>query len=333
MSIFSHTIELSGHKYISIERIAVLPTKNFKKGDQQIFVDTEFLENMAKNLNSGVAGRKRPITIAHPDLSSAEAQGWVIGGNAGVEGNQLFVDIDWHEDTKKLIEEKKYGYISPVFTSKYIDQEGVDQGPALLALGLTNNPHWTDQKPLFDQFTALYCNEETEMPDKTLQVQFDALQKENEVLKQKIEEAKTIKNEEFSSLQKNHENLKTQLEKNAAEVRKMRGDALISKFRVSGHLQEKHLVTDEKASVLSEMAYHEPDKFAAIVSTFEVVATSTKNVGGENVESPLEIPDGFTSQIDFEAFSQAQKWVDENPSKASEFGDKFIEIKQKMLEV
>jgi len=106
------------------------------------------------------------VTLAHPKadkLDETKAQGWIMSGSAEVSTYQdtvaLYCNVEWLPGMEKAIENKEYGFISPVFSMRHIDEQGEDIGPALLFAGVTNNPHWTDQPELWEQFTS-YLSEE-----------------------------------------------------------------------------------------------------------------------------------------------------------------------------
>lgn len=157
-----------------------------------------------------------------------------------------------------------------------------------------------------------------------LQAEYKVLQDENSQLKSQLGELKKQVDDVKT--------LKASMETQAVELRKMRGDQLISQYMASGHLQGKHLQDAEgKDSALKQMAYHEPSKFSAIVATFDVVQTPKTNQGSDHVEDPEELPEGFKSGVDFQAFKQANEWVAENPEKAHMFGSKYNEIKEHLI--
>jgi len=157
-----------------LRRHPLLPAKSFKKGDRKINITREVLEQMAANLNDGKLGNRRMVTLAHPKadkLDETKAQGWIMSGSAEVSTYQdtvaLYCNVEWLPGMEKAIENKEYGFISPVFSMRHIDEQGEDIGPALLFAGVTNNPHWTDQPELWEQFTAglLYDENDTQSDD------------------------------------------------------------------------------------------------------------------------------------------------------------------------
>jgi hypothetical protein len=144
MNVF--TVEATPIKFnkYATKRHALLPARRFEKGGREINVTDDVLEAMARNFAA-----RRPVTIAHPDLDGAEAHGWItsVDVSAFEDGKALYATIEWNDDAADAIAARKFGFLSPVFAMAYSDEAGNDIGPALLAAGLTNNPHWASDQP------------------------------------------------------------------------------------------------------------------------------------------------------------------------------------------
>jgi phage I-like protein len=377
----------------------VLADHPFEKAGRKIPVTEGTLNNMAELLRSGALGKRRPITMpigdkAHPELASAPAEGWIMSDRVRVgeykDGRKaLYVGVKWGDRALKAIEDESYAYISPVFTENYLDQEGQERGPALLGAGLVNDPHWTSQEPLFDQFCAALMEIETfvweekgkeiwhrlrepgaykifrrkeitkgvsvvlgqrkDDPDQweAQALRFDrkqftlaeakawaskhkmaaleraaieedsdmtntgspaaepiqdgaleALQAENASLKEKLEAAEQQQTEfaadrdqKLTQLSDENTVLRDEVKTIKESLAKDKGDGLIAKYSASGHVQHKHLFTDEgEPKKLYTMAYEAPETFIEIVESLAVVSLQTDPVGGTGAEDP-EIDD------------------------------------------
>lgn len=77
----------------------------------------------------------------------APAAGWVKKGSAHLTDEGIEAVIEWTDEARKLIAEKKYRFLSPVFEAK--DGRII----ALLNLGLTNNPNIHAMPALVNQLT------------------------------------------------------------------------------------------------------------------------------------------------------------------------------------
>jgi len=135
----------------------VLPALRFEQAGIVIDVKSSDLANMAKVFSSGLSGPRLPVTLGHPDLDSSESQGWIIDLEVrDHEGNPtLFAAVDWLDEMAGKIDNKKFAYLSPVFSQGWTDEKGDEQGAALFAIGVTNSPHWKTQPELWNQFTAM----------------------------------------------------------------------------------------------------------------------------------------------------------------------------------
>jgi len=110
---------------------------------------------------SMAGGRKLPIDENHSiDLVGAKggaspARGWIVELQARADG--IWGRVEWTAEGRKLVEEKSYGFLSPVFLHSKGKPHSVGQ---LLRVALTNDPNLT-------QLTALHHSKDSEM-DKDL---------------------------------------------------------------------------------------------------------------------------------------------------------------------
>lgn len=290
---------LKFNKYAT-KRHALLPAREFKKGGRAINVTDDVLEAMARNFTT-----RRPVTIAHPDLDGAEAHGWITGVDVSAfeDGKALYATIEWSDDTAEAIEARKYGFLSPVFAMQYTDEAGNDIGPALLAAGLTNNPHWaSDQPEVWQQFarslTPRYNPGFSDPLDNAADAASTTSEEED---MEKLEQAMArISDLEASvaTLIDERDNAKSELEKaNAkveaftadaadaeavrAELKQAKGDALLAQH--ADKLLDKHLHDAEgNPTPLKMAAYDNAEQFAFMVSLINTEVANTEPVGSDS---------------------------------------------------
>lgn len=90
-------------------------------------------------------GRDMVVDYLHESFKQcgpAPAAGWVKTETARLEKDGIYAMIDWTDDAVKLIEARKYLYLSPVFEAR---SGGITR---LVNLGLTNNPNINAMPPL-----------------------------------------------------------------------------------------------------------------------------------------------------------------------------------------
>jgi hypothetical protein len=75
-----------------------------------------------------------------------EAAGWIK--DAKVEGDALYLLVDWTQTALGKIKEGAYRYFSPEFKSKWTDAAGVEHQDVLFGGGITNRPFLKDLLPL-----------------------------------------------------------------------------------------------------------------------------------------------------------------------------------------
>lgn len=104
-------------------------------------------------------GHKLPIDENHAiDLvgtkgGASPARGWIVELEA--RGDGIWGRVEWTTEGRKLVEEKNYGFLSPVFLHSKGKPHKVGQ---LLRVALTNDPN-------LSQLKALHNAEETSMDD------------------------------------------------------------------------------------------------------------------------------------------------------------------------
>ena len=256
-----------------VKRHPLLPARLYRKNDREIDITSDVLKEMADNFTI-----ERPVTIAHPDLDSAKATGWIKGLEVsayGEGGKALYGLIEWSEEAAKAISGKQYGYISPVFTLNKANEAGDEIGAALLAAGLTNNPHWSkDQPALWEQFTEAINSRVKAAPDaagtttqeadmqelekakakiQELEASVVKLSEERDGLKGDLDKAKakveeftastSDKEQQLAELKCTVEQLSTDNKRSAEQINQMRRKAWLEEF--SDRIREKHLRDSE----------------------------------------------------------------------------------------
>lgn len=286
-------------------RTAILPAMKFVKNEIEYEITEEILQEMAANLRSGKLGPRRMVTLAHPQnekLLEAKAVGWMLSDTAQVskygDTVALYADIDWTKKMERSIENKEYGFISPVFQNHYADPySGDDLGWTLRFAGVTNDPHWTGQNELWNQFSAALNNSTEVIEMKELEAKIEeiaALKLEAEGMAAKIAELESKLSEgetkaaEFSAAQTKADDRIKELEGQNAEMHKQLEDqafdTMIAEMTAAGTLQKKHTENEK----LMELARKEPAEFKLLIESFGTAQPPKDNVGGASDRDPNE---------------------------------------------
>jgi chorismate mutase len=303
-------LEIKLHKFqgSKVRRHPVLPVRKFEKSGHEIDVTEDMLKSMINNLTI-----KRPVTIAHPELSGAEAVGWIMPGTAEISafgdgGKALYVGIEWSKQAEQAIKDKKYGYISPVFAPSKLDETGNEIGAALVAAGLTNDPHWSsDQPELWSQFCAgldnssevatVACAPVADIENSLKEKEMENLEKAEAKIKDlegALAEMTAERDKLSDGLAKAKEQVESftaesnRTEKLEAEVRQLRGEA-----RLKEHgevLRPKHLKDDDgKPTPLYQAAFAEDGgQFEYMVSLIGDAKFFSSQPVGANKDGELE---------------------------------------------
>lgn len=113
------------------------------------------LAEMVSNFDAGVAlvegSKKLPINYGH-DISG-KAAGWITGLSVENDGTELWGDVEWTTNGKKMIGEGEFRYISPEWNPRsfpYQDPEDEDLwlNNVFTGAGLTNIPLFKKLKPV-----------------------------------------------------------------------------------------------------------------------------------------------------------------------------------------
>ncbi|RLG90042.1 MAG: hypothetical protein DRO16_02950 [Thermoprotei archaeon] len=154
-------MKLGGDDVVSVERVTklseskrsfwhnALPFGKFyytsEDGVVKIEITKELCEKMVENFKKGIPHYKLPVNINHDDYKGK--YGDVV--DMEVRDDGLWVKIELTEEGTKLVESKKFEYLSAEYTKSYIDKRtGQDVGPVFLGVALTNRPAHPEMKPI-----------------------------------------------------------------------------------------------------------------------------------------------------------------------------------------
>jgi len=298
----------------NIKRHPILAAMDYEYQGRSILVTDATLQSMVALLQSGDLGPERPVTIAHPDMASSPAVGWIIAASAAVEPGDdgkayLAADIRWSDRAMAMIEAEEYGYISAAFTMDFRDMLGSQRGPALLGAGIVNDPHWKTQPMLQEQFEAslqppTQGDNKMEEQLKELQAQIAALAAAiAEIQKAMAGDEKPAEDKEpaeapapapemqakmqaqeqqLVAFKASNSAMEKRLQAIEAERKQERGNALIEKFTAAGHIKEKHLFDAEgKPTRLQTLAYDDPQSFIEFAAMLPIELPPRSFVGGQ----------------------------------------------------
>ena len=129
----------------------------------EVNITKEMVEKMAENFKNGIPHYKPPVNISHEDIHGKF--GDIVEVEAREDG--LWAKIALTQDGAKLLEAKRFEYLSAEFTEHYVNKEtGEDVGPVLLGVALTNRPAHPKMNPI--KLSELY-NEIVEMVKQAFQ--------------------------------------------------------------------------------------------------------------------------------------------------------------------
>lgn len=120
----------------------------------RISITQKVFDEIVKNFRANATGHELPIDYQHstndpsvePD-KQGEAAGWVK--DIKVEGDRLYILVEWLESAAEKIKAGAFRYFSPTFDTAYKNKEsGEELGITLLGGALTNTPFLTDLDPI-----------------------------------------------------------------------------------------------------------------------------------------------------------------------------------------
>lgn len=123
----------------AVSWVQLLKTGEFQHSAYGRFtVDDAFLRDIVATFSTFAQGV--PMDYDHSFLTdgSTRAAGWVR--KLEIRGNELWGEVAWTAAAAAAIRDGEYRFISPEFTSVWVDETGKKHGPALLASALTNRP-------------------------------------------------------------------------------------------------------------------------------------------------------------------------------------------------
>jgi phage I-like protein len=102
-------------------------------------ITTKNLAEMKSNFEANIRGIDLAIDYKHE--SEDIAAGWIKALEIKNNGTELWAEVDWTPNGKRVLGDKEFRYISPDFTYEYKDNESLKKfGPTLFGAGLTNRP-------------------------------------------------------------------------------------------------------------------------------------------------------------------------------------------------
>lgn len=111
----------------------------------KVKITKELITKMAENFHKGYPHYKPPVNISHNDIHGK--YGDVVDVEAREDG--LWIKIALTEEGAKLLEARKFEYLSAEYTENYKDKEtGKEVGAVLLGVALTNRPAHPEMKPI-----------------------------------------------------------------------------------------------------------------------------------------------------------------------------------------
>lgn len=113
-------------------------------------ITPERIQRFAEGVNTKVRGIDPDIDYRHK-ATDDKAAGWVKG--AEVEGDKLFLNVEWTPAAAEAIKNKEFKYFSADFLDEWTDAAGQKHADVIAGGALTNRPFLKDLTPLnFDEF-------------------------------------------------------------------------------------------------------------------------------------------------------------------------------------
>ncbi len=97
-----------------------------------------WIKNFDSNVGHGSMGLPVDADHSPEKRGDTEAYGWIK--QLEQRGNELWARVEWNDQGKTLIAERRYAYISPSYTNNFKDEHGKEHGSALVGIALTNRP-------------------------------------------------------------------------------------------------------------------------------------------------------------------------------------------------
>lgn len=105
-------------------------------------IDASLMDSMVANFDR--LSRAVPFDYDHSFAKSGDsrAAGWIrsLQRRGSAKAATLWAEVMFTRAAVDAVKSGEYRYVSPEFTRNYVDETGTEQGPALLAVGLTNRP-------------------------------------------------------------------------------------------------------------------------------------------------------------------------------------------------
>lgn len=97
-----------------------------------------WVKNFDANIGHGDLGLPVDVDHSPEKKGDTEAMGWVK--QLEKRGAELWARVEWNDQGKSLIADRRYAYLSPSYSGNYKDEKGQSHGTALVGIALTNRP-------------------------------------------------------------------------------------------------------------------------------------------------------------------------------------------------
>lgn len=255
------------------------------------------LKKMSDNFTANIRGIDIAIDYKHDNEDVAA--GWVKSVSLSEDGLELWADVDWTPNGKRVLAEKEFRYLSPEFMYDYQDNESLKKfGPTLLGAGLTNRPTIKNMEPVVELAELKEPGAGTAEPtDK------------NEGSKQKPKEVGKMdyKAMDPAALEgKSPEELKAMVVELIAQLKAAAGKETELSTQVAAAAEEKKMsekkatfakmLSDGKVVAAQEEAFLADDtvKFAELAGKTH---TDPAGNGGKGAEKKFETADEATAEV------------------------------------
>lgn len=186
-------------KEVTIEnKVQILRTGIIDYCQDPFIVNSEILKKLKENFDNNARGIDLAIDYEHNNMG--QSAGWIKSIDLDNNDTELWAFVDWNEEGKEKISKKIFRYLSSEFSMNFKNIEtGMEYGPTLFGVALTNRPVVKNMQPVTKLSEASMENEEkkeevieVEAPiieeEKKEEIIVNPIEEENKELKAKLEE-------------------------------------------------------------------------------------------------------------------------------------------------
>lgn len=311
---FSTGISIYDQEVISKDDITsrLFVTSTAKVFDQgyDYSLTQEQIKKVYENFQNDTLGRKVPINIDHPRIrmGKTEAVGWISDLSLEDRETSIYATVDWNEEGKLLLAQKKYLYTSIGMWINFISpRDGKTQyGPTLYEVSLTNDPANIN----LGEITTLSKKKRIDMEDKDKMIEkqkkkIAELEKKIEAMGEDKKKMSTDHETELNERIALAKGLNQKLDEIQNKLNSKERETELEKFVLAGRIAPAQR---DKALTLSKDAY---EGFKAGIPEGKVIQTKFKS--GDNPDDDDNV--GSEDKI----ITLARKYQKENPG--TEFQD------------